>query len=258
MEGNQGFTVAESKQQAARVARIQELEPHPAGANDPACVELAVDERAVAEPAVQAVLDARRVGAHRAADDPGLGDGVREPISRREGERRIERVVVLVGHDQQAGESGVDLLGGEAVRMGMEPVQPGAVLHFEAHPLARARLDRIETCAVGRFRQRQSVEVHGGGLWQGVLEHRVESFAAARDQDWLGDLPGPEVCHVPATPGDRVGTFDDETSHVRERDPRRRYGALLRKHAAGPCGGSQPGTQKATPIHDNMLRGCCD
>src|SRR5439155_1289020 len=98
VERNQGFTVAESNQQPACIARIQDLEPHPAGANDPACIELAVDERAVAEPAVQAVLCGRRVRAHRAADDPGLGDGEREPVSRREGERRIERVVLLVGH----------------------------------------------------------------------------------------------------------------------------------------------------------------
>ena len=258
MEGNQGFTVAESKQQAARVARIQELEPHPAGANDPACIELAVDQRAVAEPAVQAVLDARCVGADRAADDASLRDGEREPIFRRKGERRIERVVVLVGHYQQPGESGVDLLAGEAVRMGMEPIQPGAVLHFEAHPLARARLDRIETCAVGCFRQRQPVEVHGGGLRQGVLDDAIEALAAAREEDRLRDPPRPEVCHVPATPGDRVGAFYDETSHVRERDPRRRYGTLLRKHAAGRGGGSQRGAEKAASIHDTMLRGCCD
>src|SRR5438094_9961064 len=121
VEGNQGFTVAESKQQAARIARIQELESHPAGANDPARIEPAVDERAVAEPAVQAVFDARCVGKDRAADDPSLGDGEREPVSRREGERRIERVVIFVGHYQQAGESGLDLLGGEAGRMEMEP-----------------------------------------------------------------------------------------------------------------------------------------
>jgi hypothetical protein len=100
------------------------------------------------------------------------------------------------------------------------------------------------------------MEVHGGGLRQRVFEHRVESFAAAREDDRLRDLLRPEVCHVPAAPGDGVGTFDDETSHVRERDPLRRYGTFHRKHAAGPCGGSQPGTQKATPIHDTMLLGC--
>src|SRR5439155_944610 len=101
--------------------------------------------------------------------------------------------------------------------MGMEPVQPGAVLHFEAHPLARARLDRSETCAVGRFRQRQAVEMDGSGLRQRVFEHRVEGFAAAREEDRLRDSPRPEVCHVPATPGNGIGTFDDETSHVLDR-----------------------------------------
>src|SRR2546430_6531512 len=235
VEGNQGFTVAESKQQAARAARIQELEPHPAGANDPACIELAVDERAVAEPAVQAVLDARCVGAYRAADDPSLRDGECEPISWCKGERRIERVVILVGHYQQAGESGVDLLGGEAVGMGMEPVQPGAVLHFEAHPLARAWLNRIETRAVGRFRQRQPGEVHGGGLRQRVLDDAIEALAAARPEDRLRDSPRPEVCHVSATPGDGGGTFHAQTSHYRSRNPRRPYGIFIPRHdAAGP------------------------
>ena len=140
----------------------------------------------------------------------------------------------------------------------MEPVQPGAVLHFEAHPLGRAWLDRIESCAVGRFRQRQPVEMDGSGLRQCVLDDTIEALAAAREQDRLRDLPRPEVCHVSATPGDGVGALDDETSYVRERDPRRRYGTLLRKHAAGPCGGSQRGAEKAASIHDTMLRGCCD
>ena len=258
MERDQGFTIAERNQQPACIARIQDLEPHPAGADDPARIELAVDERAVAEPAVQALLDARRVRAYRAADDPSFGYGECEPVSRREAERRIERVVVLVGYYQQAGESGVDLLGGEAVRMGMKPVQPGAIPHFEAHAFALARSDRIETGAVGRFRQRQSVEMHGGGLRQRVLDDAIEALAATRQEDRLRDLPLPEICHVPATPGDGVGAFDDETSYVRERDPPRRERSSRRGQAAARPERSQSSTKKPTSIHDNMLRGCCD
>jgi hypothetical protein len=71
-------------------------------------------------------------------------------------------------------------------------------------------------------------------------------------------LPRPEVRHVPAAPSDGVGTLDDETSYVRERDPRRHGRGSYRGQAAGRPERSQPGTKKQTSIHDNMLRRCCD
>ncbi len=187
-ERNQTVAIAKREQQPARVAGVQDLEPHPARRHDPLRVELAVDERTVAEPAVQAVLGGRRIGSHAAAADADVRDGEREPVAGREAERRIDRVVVLVRHDQQSGETTVDLLGGEAVRMGMKPVQAGPVLHLEAHALARARRDRIEARPVLRFRERQSVEMDGSGLRERVLDRGVEDLAAARDEDRLRDL----------------------------------------------------------------------
>src|SRR6266850_3868161 len=47
VERNQGFTITESNQQPACIAGVQDLEPHPAAADAPPRIELAVDERAV-------------------------------------------------------------------------------------------------------------------------------------------------------------------------------------------------------------------
>src|SRR5258708_36829238 len=93
--------------------------------------------------------------------------------------------------------------------MGMKPVQPGAVLHLEAHAFALARSDRIETGAVFRFRQREPMEGHGGGLRQRVLDDAIEALPAARQEDRLRDLPRPAGCPGPVTPGAGVVTFAD-------------------------------------------------
>ena len=199
---------------------LSELEPHPARSDRPGRVEPSVDQRAVADPAVQAVLRVGRVGADRGARDADVGDGEGEAVAWRESEARVQRVVVFVGDDQQTDEPGMDLLGGESVRMGMKPIQPGAVLHLEAHALAATRADRFEARTVLRLGQRQSVEMHCGGLGQSVVDHRIEALAAAGPEDRLRDLARSEVGHVPATPGNRVGALHDKASHIHDGDPR--------------------------------------
>jgi hypothetical protein len=164
---------------------------------------------------VQALVQIRRVRTDGAARDPHIGDREGETVAFGEGERRIEGAVVLVGDDEQARQSGVDLLGGDAVGVRVKPVQPRAVFHLEAHALAGARGDGVEAGTVLRFGQREAVEVHRGGLGQGILDRGIEGLAAARPEDGLGDSPRPEVGNVAASSGKGVRPFDDQAANVR-------------------------------------------
>ena len=203
----------------------------------------------------QAVLGGRRIRPDRAADDAGVRDGEREPVAGRESERCIERFIVIVRHDEQAGESAIDLLGGKAVRMRMEPVQPGAVLHLEAQAFARTRSDRIEAGAVLRLRERQAVEMDGGGLRQRVLDHGVEALAAPCDEDRLRHPSRAEVRHVAATAGERILPLDDETRNGRERATRSPANAAGGGTAALRVGGTpHAAAAEARPAPRNRRR----
>jgi len=74
----------------------------------------------------------------------------------------------------------VDLLGGEAVRVRVKPVEPRTVFHLETQAFAATGLDRIETGAVLRFRERKAVKVDRRGLRQLVFDHGIETIPAPR------------------------------------------------------------------------------
>src|SRR5581483_11725235 len=77
---NRRFTVAKGEQQAARVAGVEDLQTHPPGRHIPGSIQPAVDERAVAEPAVQAIVRVGRIRTYFAGGHAHVGDRERQAI----------------------------------------------------------------------------------------------------------------------------------------------------------------------------------
>ena len=159
---------------------------------------------------MQTIFLARRVRAQRIARDAHVGHHEGEPVLRRQGERAIERGVLVVGDEEQPREPTVNLLRGEAVRVRVEPVESRTVSHFEVQRLACAGFERVEARAVLRFGKRQAVKVNGRRLRQPVFDSPVESIAAPRDDDRMRDPSRSQIGDIAAAAEHRVAMLDRE------------------------------------------------
>ena len=199
-----------------------------------------------------------RIRPDRAGDDAGVRDGEREPVAGREPERCIQRFVVVVRHDEQAGESAVDLLGGKAVRMRMEPVQPGAVLHLEAQR-ACSRPERSD-----RSRRRPApprASGRGNGPWWAAgarsRSRRRSARRAARRRSAAPPFAGrgPPRSGSGRRPGPAARRRDAGRLRAARRGHRRARPAVARaalrvgRDAARCRGRGEAGTEKPTAIH---------
>ena len=205
---------------------------------------------------MQTVFFGRRIRAQRASRDADIGHCKRQPVLRRQRERVVERSILVVGYDEQPRKSAVDLLGGEAVRMRVKPVEPRTVFHVETQRFAGAGLDRVETSAVLRFRERKAVKVDRRGLRQPVFDHGIETIAAPRYQYRMRDPLPVQMGDVAAAAEQWVEVLDGEAPDRVERHDsasgqrgKGRDGNPVRGPAAeSHAGGRGANRKKSSPV----------
>jgi len=165
-----------------------------------------------------AFVHVRRVRQDGAARDSHVGHREGEPVGRPQCQRFVERGVVFVLDDDQGEEPRIDLFRGESVRMRMKPVEPAAVPDPEFERLRTAGLDRIETRAILRLGERETVKVNGRGLRQPVLDHGVESISLPRDEDGPRNPLRPGIGDIVAAAKNRIAALDHDPPHALERN----------------------------------------